>query len=200
MLRRRRVAFGASGRRSFNIRRVIVVVRPGDRVLSRVGKDHELLRAAAADLAAVRVHHPETQAEPLEDRDVGVVHLAITLLEAGLVDVERVGVFHDEFAGPHYAEPRPDLIAELDLYLVEIDGQLLVAAQLASCDVGNDFFVRGAKAEFPVVPVVHAQQQVAVLVPAPGFSPEFGGLYGRHDDFESAGPVHFLAHDFFHLA
>ena len=41
----------------------------------------------------------------------------------------------------HDAETRADLVAELGLYLVVVDRQLLVAADLATCDVGDDLFM-----------------------------------------------------------
>ncbi len=60
--------------------------------------------------------------------------------------------------------------------------------------------MRRAKTEIPLVPVLHAQQQRAVLLPAPGFLPQLGGLHRRHQQFECPGPVHLLAHDGFDLA
>ena len=63
--------------------------------------------------------------------EVITVHLVVGLAHAVLVDVEGVGIFHDEFARTHDAEARTDFVAELGLDLVVVDGQLLVAAQLA---------------------------------------------------------------------
>ena len=39
--------------------------------------------------------------------------------------MKRVGIFHDEFAGPHDTKPRPDFIAKLGLYLEQVDGSCL---------------------------------------------------------------------------
>jgi len=55
--------------------------------------------------------------------------------------------------------------------------------------------VRGAIAEVALVAILQAQQFRAVLLPAPGFLPEFRRLYGRHQQFQRTGAVHLLAHD-----
>src|SRR5260370_40398441 len=55
-------------------------------------------------------------------------HEAIALGKAGFVHVKGVRILHQELAGAHDAEARPDFIAELGLYLIEIDRQLLVTA------------------------------------------------------------------------
>ena len=51
----------------------------------------------------------------------------------------------------------PDLVAEFGLDLIEIDRQLLVAAQFPPRDVGDDLLVRGAVGEFALVAVLEAQ-------------------------------------------
>ena len=114
--------------------------------------------------------------------------------------MEGIGVLHDEFARAHHAEARPHLVAEFGLDLVEVDGQLAVAAQFAARDVGDHLFVGRAHHEFALVPVAEAQQLGPVCGPAAGFLPQLGGLYRGHEDLERAGAVHFLADDVFHLA
>ena len=114
--------------------------------------------------------------------------------------MERIRVLHREFARPHDAEPRPDLVAELGLDLVEIDRQLAVALELAARDVGDHFLVGRAVAVHAVVAVLDAQQLGPVLFPAARFLPQLGWLHGRHQHLERARPVHFLAHDLLDLA
>ena len=55
--------------------------------------------------------------------------------------------------------------------------------------------MRGAEAVVALMAVLEAQEFLAVVFPTPGFAPQVGGLHGRHEDFLSARPVHFLAHD-----
>ena len=177
------------------VRGIAVGVREHDRVLAGVGQHMEFLRGAAADAAAVGLHRAELQSKAREDAYIGLVHGPIAFAQAGLVDVERIRVLHQELAGAHHAKARPDLVAELELYLVEIHRQLLVAAQLAPRDVGDHFLVGRSVREFPVMTVPEAQQFGAVLGPAAGFLPQLRRLDRRHAQLQGAGPVHLLADD-----
>ena len=158
------------------------------------------VRAAAADRAGVRRDGAELQAEAGEDAAVGVVHDPVGVLQAGVVGVERIGVLHHEFARAHHPEARAHLVAELGLDLVEIDRQLAVAADFAARDVGDDLLVGRAETEIVAVPVLDFQHLRAEHRPAPGLVPQLGGLHGGHQELDTAAPVHFLAHDVFHLA
>ncbi len=80
----------------------------------------EFMRAAAADGAGVGCHSAELQAEAGKDAAVGFVHHLVGLFQAVEIGMERVGVFHQEFAGAHHAETWPHFIAEFGLDLVEI--------------------------------------------------------------------------------
>ena len=113
----------------------------------------ELVGGVAADAAGVRLHGPEVQAAALEDAAVGRVHDLVGLGQGVVVQVEGVGVLHQELARPHDPEARADLVAELGLDLVEVDRELLVAAQLVARQVGDDLLVGRAEAELPLVAV-----------------------------------------------
>ena len=156
--------------------------------------------AAAADGAIVGLHGTEIQAEAGEDLAVRLVHPVVGLLQRVLAQVEGIGILHDEFASAHQAEARADLIAEFGLDLIEVDRQLLVAVQLVAREVGDHFFVGRAYAEFALVAVLQAQQLRAVLLPAPRLLPQLGRLHRRHQHFQGAGSVHFLADDGLDLA
>ena len=86
------------------------------------------------------------------------------------------------------------------LDLVVVDGQLLVAAQFTTRDIGNDLFMRRAKAVLAIMAIMHAQQQRAVLIPAARFLPKFGRLHSGHQQLECAGTIHLLAYDSLDLA
>ncbi|KAG0928608.1 hypothetical protein G6F31_017657 [Rhizopus arrhizus] len=116
------------------------------------------------------------------------------------MQVERIGILHQELARTHHAEARTDLVAELGLHLVEVDRQLLVAGQLAAREVAGGFFGGRAVAEHLVLAILDLQQLRAELLPAPGLLPQFLRLDGRDLEFHGAGAVHFLADDAFNLA
>ena len=69
-----------------------------------------------------------------------------------IVDVEGIGILHQELACAHHPEARADLVAELGLHLVEVHRQLLVAGQLAAREVAggsdnSDLFLEDKEAE-----------------------------------------------------
>ncbi len=154
----------------------------------------------AADRAGVGLHGAEREAEPREDARVGVVHVAVFAREIVCVEVERVGILHQELARAHDAEARADLVAELGLDLVEVDRQLLVALELVAREIGDDFLVRRAVAVPGVLAVLELEQLSAEFLPASGFVPELLRLDRRHQQLDRAGAVHLLAHDRFDLA
>jgi hypothetical protein len=75
-----------------------------------------------------------------------------------------------------------------------------VATQLSAGDIGDYFLVRRPEAVFALIPVVHAQQQGAILFPAPRLLPKFCRLHRGHQQLQCAGTVHFLADYRFDLA
>ena len=111
---------------------VVAVVAGDQRVLAGLGQHLELVRQRAADVAGVGLDGAERQPAAGEDALVGVVHLLVLALGVLLVDVERVGVLHDELAPAHEAGARPQLVAELGLDLVEVERQLAPAAHVAA--------------------------------------------------------------------
>ena len=70
-----------------------------------------------------------------------------------------------------------------------------MAANLAPKQVGDDLLMRWPQAEGALVAVGKAQQFGAVLLPAPRFLPQLGGLDHRHQQLQGAAAVHLLAHD-----
>jgi hypothetical protein len=106
----------------------------------------------------------------LKDPLVGIIHFLIGNLGPCFCGVKTVTVLHNEFTTAHEAEPWPDLIPELGLDLVEIEGQVAVGMNLP------------------------------ILFPATGFLPEVSRLHHGHEQFLGSSPVHFLTDNLFHLA
>ena len=184
----------------FDVRGIVGAGGERDGVLARIRQHVELLRGIAADGAAVGLHRAEVQAQAGEDARVGRMHVAVFTHQILVGDVEGVRILHHELARTHHAETRTDLVAELGLDLVEVDRQLLVAGELLAREVGHRFFGRGAVAEVLLLAVGDLQQLAAELLPAARLFPQLARLDGRHDHFDRAGAVHFLADDGFHLA
>ncbi len=125
--------------------RVTAAVAGDDDVLTGVGEHHELVGEAPAYLAGVGLDDAEPEPAPREDIDVRLVHLLVALLRPGLVDIEAVGVLHRELAGAHDPEAGSDLVAELVLDLVEVDGEVLVGLHFPPHQIGDHLLVGGPR-------------------------------------------------------
>ena len=189
-----------NGLGGFHVRCVIRNVGKCNRVLARIGQHVKFLRGIATDFAAVGLHRAESQSKSGEDAAVGVVHVAIFADQILVAEVERIGVLHQELACTHDPKARADLVAELDLDLVEIDRQLLVRLQFVAREIGDRFLGGRPVAVFGLLAILDLQQQVAVLLPAAAFLPQFARLHRRHQQFDRTGTIHFLAHDGLDLA
>ena len=107
----------------------------------------ELVRGATADRAGIRLYCAEIQAHTAEDFAVRSIHRVISFLQRFLRSMERVRIFHQEFAGTHHAEAWANFVTEFGLDLIEVQRQLFVRAQLITDQVGDDFFMRWAEYE-----------------------------------------------------
>ena len=162
-----------------------------------VGEDDEFVAQVAADRTGVGPHRDGGQAHPVKGVEVGAEHFPVGRAGAFFGQVERVGVLHQELAAAHHAEPGADFVAELPLLVIEVQRQLLVAFHVGPEDVRDQLLVGGAKQHLAVVPVLDAQHFLAIrLIPA-RLAPEVCLLQRRHQHFDGAGTVHFLAHDLF---
>ena len=158
------------------------------------------MRPVAADVAGVGLHRTRLQAAAGEDPHIGLVHGLVAGVGRVEADVEAVGVLHDEFLGAHQPEARPDLVAELGLYLVEGAGELAVGVDLARGEVGHHLLVRGAQNHRALGAVTEPEHARAHRAEASRLLPQFGGLERGHEDLERPGPVHLLADDALDLA
>ena len=148
-------------------------------VFAGIRRHHELVRLAAAHGAGVRLHHQVFQAAAVEDAAVRVVVLVVGDVQPGLVQVEGVGILHEELAHAQQAGLGARLVAKLGLDLVPDLGKLLVAAQLAAGDGGHHLFVRHAQAQVAPEAVLQAEHVVAHDVPAARFLPDLGRVERR---------------------
>jgi hypothetical protein len=144
----------ANGFRKLDVRRVVGAGTPRDRVFSRFGEHLEFVRRAAADLARVGGDRAELELHPAEDARHRRRTSPGTTRASRLVDVERVRVLHHELARAHHAEARAHFVAKLGLDVIEVERQLLVAAQLLARDVGDDFLGGRLHDEVALVPVL----------------------------------------------
>ncbi len=87
-------------------------------VLAVLGGGEELLALRPTHRTSHRRDDDVVEAEPVEDPHVGVAVQLVALVQPGLVDIEGVGVLHDELAAAKQTGPRTGLVAVLGLNLV----------------------------------------------------------------------------------
>ena len=104
------------------------IVAVDQRSLAGVGQSHVLDGSVAADLAGVGDNGQGLDVAALANVGVRLLHLVVLLLQALLRGGEAVGVLHDELAAAHQAKAGTELVAELVLNVIQVDGQLLIGA------------------------------------------------------------------------
>ena len=125
----------------FDVGRVTRLQAPHEGVLTDGAFGQELLGGAAAHGAGHRGHDDVADPQPIEDALVGLPVRVVGGLEPGTVDVEGVGVLHDELPGAQDAGSRPRLVTVFALDLVQHQREVLVGAVLALDGQGEQLFV-----------------------------------------------------------
>ena len=171
------------------------IVAVDERGLAGVGQGHVLDRGVAADLAGVGDNGQSLDVAALADVGVGLLHLVVLLLQTLLRGREAVGVLHDELAAAHQAKAGTELVAELVLNVVQVDGQLLIGAKLVAHQGRDGLLVRGAQHKLATMTVVKAHELLAIGIDAAGLTPQLGIDHNGHHELLGAGGIHLVAHD-----
>ena len=153
----------------------------------------------AADRAGLGAHRDRLQSHPGEGAQIGDEHPVVGAPRRGLVDVEGIGILHQEFAAAHHAETRTLLVAEFPLDMIEIERQALVGLHIGAKDLGDHFLVGRPIQQLALVAVGDAQHFRTIGIVAAAFAPQVGQLQRRHQQFDGAGAVLFLADDLLDL-
>ncbi len=123
----------------------------------------------------------------------------VAVARARLVEIEAVGVLHQELAAAHHPEARPDLIAEFPLDVVKRPRQVAVALEFVPDERGQHLLVGRAVEHLAVMPVANAQHLGTVSVVAAALAPQLGRLQRRHQHFLRARAVLLLPNDLLDL-
>ena len=153
----------------------------------------------AADRAGLGAHRDRLQSHPREGAQIGDEHPVVGAPRRRLVDVEGIGILHQEFAAAHHAEARTLLVAEFPLDVIEIERQAPVGFDVGAENLGDHFLVGRPVQQFALVAVGDAQHFRTVGVVAAALAPEVGELQRRHQQFQRAGAVLLLADDLLDL-
>ena len=112
-------------------REVEIVLVAKHLALAGIGEDDELVAEIAADRPGIGDHRDRLQTHAREGAQVGDEHPVVGMARAVGVDVEGIGILHQEFAAAHHAEARTHLVAELPLDVIEIERQIAIRAHIA---------------------------------------------------------------------
>ena len=106
--------------RRLDVRGIVAVLAQNERVLAAVGEHHKFLAAAAANRAAVCLDHAKLEPKPRKDGAITAFHRHKLAQQVGFVLVEAIPVFHHELARAHEPESRANLIAKLEVNLIDM--------------------------------------------------------------------------------
>ena len=169
-------------------------------VLTDRGRVQELFTAGAAHRAGLRGHNDNLQAQALENALVGGTVRHVRLVQALIVNVEGVGVLHDELAATQQTRAGARLIAVLGLNLVQVNRQVLVGGVQVLDQQGEHFLVGGCQQHVCTLAVLEAEEVIAVLVPAVGCFVGLAGQQCGEVNFLRTNGVHLFADDVLDLA
>ncbi|MCB5294869.1 hypothetical protein BJQ90_04338 [Arthrobacter sp. SO3] len=159
----------------------------------------EFLALGAAHGAGRGSDRNDLEAEALEDLQVRAAVRRVAGVQAGVVDVEGVGVLHDEFAAAQQACPGTCLVAVLVLDLVDAQRQVLVRGVQVLDQQGEHFLVGGRQQVVVALAVFEPEDALAVFGPAVGDLVGLLGQQGREVHFLGADGRHLFADDRLHL-
>ncbi len=160
-------------------------------------QDDEFVAEITADRAGFGDHGNCLQPHALKRAHIGQHHLAVADDSPGVIEVDAVGVFHEEFASAHDAEAGPHLVTELPLDVVEDLREFAVAAHGLAGEIGDHLLIGGTEQHVAVVAIPDAQHLLAVVLVAAAFAPQLRGLDRRHQHFLRARRVLLFPHDAF---
>ena len=164
------------------------------------GRVQELFTAGATHRAGLCGHNDNLQAQALKDALVCGAVRHVRLVQALIVNVEGVGVLHDELAAAQQTRAGARLIAVLGLNLVQVDRQVLVGGVQVLHQQGEHFLVGGRQQHVCTLTVLEAEEVIAVLVPAVSCLVGLAGQQCGEVNFLRANSVHLFTDDVLDLA
>ena len=174
------------------------VLAGDDGIFANGRQEHEFMRDRAAHHPGVRLDHGHFRnARASKNALIGAVATRVAGFQIVLRRVERVGVFHGEFADTDQAAPGTGFIAEFGLNLVQHKGKLSMAVHLMPGQMNHGLLVSHGEKHVVTGSILQAQQLRTDAAVSPRFLPEFTRQDDRHQHLLAANLVHFLADDLF---
>ena len=167
--------------------------------LAGLRQNDELVREISADGPGFGGHGDGVEPHACKGAQIGNEHLVVGNSRGRLVEVEGIGVFHQELAAAHYPETGPLLVAEFPLDVIEDLRQLAIGANVGAEDLGDHLLVGGPVKHVAFMAILDAQHFRAVGVVASALAPKIGKLQRGHQELDGTRAVLLLAHDLLDL-
>ena len=139
------------------IGRVAAGIAERDVVFADLREKDELLGLLSADRSGIRLHRDDGHAAAPIYVVIGLGHRGVGLLKRLLVDIERVGVLHDELAHADQPAAGARLVAELGLHLKHALGQVAVGLGRLAEQIGDRLLVRRREHHRPLAAVAQLE-------------------------------------------
>ena len=159
----------------------------------------EFVGQVAANRPGIGLHRNGVQPHARKGAHIGNEHAVIAVPGRIEIQIEAVGILHQEFPATQHAEARANLVAELPLDLVNVARQVAIALGAVLEDGGEQLFGRGAEQHLTIMAIGDAQHFRAISIIAPRLLPQIGGLDGGHQHFDGAGTVLLFPYDAFDI-
>ena len=182
-------------RRPLEVRAVIAVRAHGDAVLPDLGEDLELVRDVATHRPRVGFNAYRIEAHALERARIRPMLGGVAPFETRLVDIEAVGVFHDELARAQETGARTRFVPALRLEVIDHERQLAVGEDLLLRVQVDELLMRVAHHELAAVVVGRAERDRLERFPPAGVLPGLRRGEDRHLELLAADAIHLLADD-----
>src|SRR5262249_24442948 len=131
----------------------------------------------------------------LEYAQIGYKHPVIGSARPLEVEIEGIGILHQELATAHDAEARANFVAELPLYVIEHPRQLTITLHSIAKDICDELLIRRTVDHLALVAIDDAQHFLAINIVAARLLPEFCGLDRGHKYFLTSRAILLLAND-----
>src|SRR3970282_2297434 len=120
-----------------HVGRIVAGVAAHDRIFTGFGKYLEFMRPATPNRPGIRLHRSKSKTAAPKNAFVSLEHLIVLAATIFNVRVEAVGIFHRKLAAAHQTEPRSNLIPELGLNLIKVQGKLSGGTHDTAHEVGE---------------------------------------------------------------
>ena len=156
---------------SFYIGRIIALRANGDGIFAAFGQDHELFTGTPSNRPHIGLHRSKIEPQTLEDLAISPLHELVLSLHILFVGVKGVAIFHHELPTSQQPKAGSRLVTKLQIDLIKIKWQLLVATHPSSYQIDHHLLMCGPQYEAILFAILEAKQLLAIFAKSPTLLP-----------------------------